>query len=531
MQLWTWNPICSCCTKLTLCLWANTSSPPSPASSWVSYLDWRKARSPSTGKHCPSLTLKVSDQPWGLSLTGRWLCWRNSARLPNPRTSTRVCGNASCPILLCGWPLSTTFCSTSIANRAWRTRFSSWDPTSISWSVTNSPQLESSWSYRVFFFVQVEALCISVQDQSVLVQRSALDLLLVAFPMHNSQLTRTDMVRLCASAIKVVLRRDMSLNRRLYAWLLGTDAGGNPLPVRHSPPWLLLNPSWLLHNPCVFSSQGVTFPAAEKPPTKDRPDNVSMCSEPEMDYFLHFSRGLLISGIKACIHECHELDSIINGKPANLRPFRILISLLDRPEIGSSILEDILIDVFRCMYRECLILSSSNLYHGDLMRNGMHRVGKKKDLKTRREDRMLMVEVIKTANLLFGAFEPNYIWDFIGRTFEKSCAEADQNRHFVMGEGDASLTELCLLVDFLLDKVSLVSELRGLKPRFLTCVSVFIFVKIKSYTLPSELSHPRVWSITEIDRVVNLLIWGSVFTQVCSSLNLQCIKIGTFAKF
>ena len=49
---------------------------------------------------------------------------------------------------------------------------------------------------------------------------------------------------------------------------------------------------------------------------------------------------------------------MIDGKPANLRPFRILISLLDKPEIGAAILEDVLIDVFRHMYRECEALNT-----------------------------------------------------------------------------------------------------------------------------------------------------------------------------
>ena len=62
-------------------------------------------------------------------------------------------------------------------------------------------------------WLQVEALCASIQDSSVLVQRSALDLLLIGFPMHNSQLTRPDMVKLSTAAIMAVLRRDMSLNR------------------------------------------------------------------------------------------------------------------------------------------------------------------------------------------------------------------------------------------------------------------------------------------------------------------------------
>lgn len=62
-------------------------------------------------------------------------------------------------------------------------------------------------------FWQVNALCAGVQDSSVLVQRSALDLLLVGFPMHNSHLVRSDMVRLVTSALATILRRDMSLNR------------------------------------------------------------------------------------------------------------------------------------------------------------------------------------------------------------------------------------------------------------------------------------------------------------------------------
>jgi hypothetical protein len=60
---------------------------------------------------------------------------------------------------------------------------------------------------------QVNALCAAVQDSSVLVQRSALDLLLVGFPMHNSHLVRSDIVRLVTAALVTILRRDMSLNR------------------------------------------------------------------------------------------------------------------------------------------------------------------------------------------------------------------------------------------------------------------------------------------------------------------------------
>ena len=41
--------------------------------------------------------------------------------------------------------------------------------------------------------------------------------------MHTGQLTRADLGRVVEAALNVVLRRDMSLNRRLYAWMLGTN--------------------------------------------------------------------------------------------------------------------------------------------------------------------------------------------------------------------------------------------------------------------------------------------------------------------
>lgn len=59
----------------------------------------------------------------------------------------------------------------------------------------------------------VTAICACVQDTMVLVQRSGLDLLQVGFPMHNTQLSKSDMIRLVTASLITILRRDMSLNR------------------------------------------------------------------------------------------------------------------------------------------------------------------------------------------------------------------------------------------------------------------------------------------------------------------------------
>ncbi|XP_019585108.2 protein DOP1A isoform X8 [Rhinolophus sinicus] len=161
--------------------------------------------------------------------------------------------------------------------------------------------------------LMVEAVSTSVQDSSVLVQRSTLDLILFCFPFHMSQATRPDMIRILSAALHVVLRRDMSLNRRLYAWLLGFDNNGaiiGPRSTRHSNP-----------------EEHATY------------------------YFTTFSKELLVQAMVGIlqVNGFGEESTLMQ----DLKPFRILISLLDKPELGPVILEDVLIEVFRTLYSQC----------------------------------------------------------------------------------------------------------------------------------------------------------------------------------
>lgn len=52
-----------------------------------------------------------------------------------------------------------------------------------------------------------------VQDASVLVRRSALDLLLVDFPVHRSKFSRRDKVNILTAALNTILWRIRTLNR------------------------------------------------------------------------------------------------------------------------------------------------------------------------------------------------------------------------------------------------------------------------------------------------------------------------------
>ena len=76
------------------------------------------------------------------------------------------------------------------------------------------------FSKKTVFKVQV--LCESLRDVSVLTQRSSLDVLVLCCPLRDIPISKSDVCDLLYAALHCMLRRDMSLNRRLYSWLLGT---------------------------------------------------------------------------------------------------------------------------------------------------------------------------------------------------------------------------------------------------------------------------------------------------------------------
>ncbi|NXI68506.1 DOP1 protein, partial [Anseranas semipalmata] len=120
--------------------------------------------------------------------------------------------------------------------------------------------------------------------------------------------------------------------------------------------------------------------------------------------------------------------------------------------LGPAILEDVLIEVFRTLYTQCkaeLELQTEPSFNKDHTQ-----------LSSKLRENKKTAELIKTANLLFNSFEPYYMWDYIARWFEECCRRTLHAR-LQTGPGGGNeqselpLTNFCLLVDFLLDIVSL----------------------------------------------------------------------------
>ena len=70
---------------------------------------------------------------------------------------------------------------------------------------------------------KVSAICTCLYDnQQLLVQRSILDFLLACLPLHRTVLSKKNIIKVMTAILSVLLKCDMSLNRRIYTWFLGT---------------------------------------------------------------------------------------------------------------------------------------------------------------------------------------------------------------------------------------------------------------------------------------------------------------------
>lgn len=241
--------------------------------------------------------------------------------------------------------------------------------------------------------IMMSALCACLNDSLILVQRNTLEFLLLGFPMHTALLSEDELVKLVTNGLNTILRRDMSLNRRLFSWLLGSEVAKN------SPTYDTLS-----------------LDATNAPPDE----------EPE-PYFIKHSRHILIRALITTLRlslECAPMD---------LKPYRIMLSLLDKAEIGSAVLDYVLHDIMRAMY-----ISSGN------------------------------AEALKSANLLFATFDPAYIWSYMTNMFERACQQANSSQEKPLptadanakypcevGSGDPCVMEICVLTEFLLETVSL----------------------------------------------------------------------------
>ncbi|KAG9257088.1 Dopey, N-terminal-domain-containing protein [Emericellopsis atlantica] len=152
-----------------------------------------------------------------------------------------------------------------------------------------------------------------LSDEQLLIQRGFLDLLVTHLPLSSSVLRgkvkSDDLELLMKAAIGVVIRRDMSLNRRLWAWFLGPEPASNE-----------------------------TEQAAE--PTSPATDHQQSMAASRTSYFEQYGLQPLTRALLAMV------TSGGNKNPAErARPYRICLSLMDRWEIGGLVVPEVFLPI------------------------------------------------------------------------------------------------------------------------------------------------------------------------------------------
>lgn len=138
----------------------------------------------------------------------------------------------------------------------------------------------------------IRAFCAGLGDEQLLVQRGFLDLLVGSLPLSckilQERVSKPDLELLVTLAAGVVLRRDMGLNRRLWAWFLGLDGQ----------------------------------------------------EQRDTEYFYKYGLGSLVGGLVKMLDRSSETSAAERAKP-----YRICLSLMDRWEVGSLVVPKLFLPV------------------------------------------------------------------------------------------------------------------------------------------------------------------------------------------
>ena len=162
----------------------------------------------------------------------------------------------------------------------------------------------------------IRCLAAGLSDGQLLVQRGFLDLLVSHLPLNSSVLQKmvpeSDIEHLIFAAIGVVLRRDMSLNRRLWLWLLGPESKDDS------------------------ESEGLLSRVINSPDSHSMPSQAA-----------YFAKH----GLRPLARSVRSMFAKSSSSPSDrAKPFRLCLSLMDRWEVGGLLIPDIFIPALRSAF-------------------------------------------------------------------------------------------------------------------------------------------------------------------------------------
>lgn len=251
-----------------------------------------------------------------------------------------------------------------------------------------SPEIEAVISPEPGLLVRCFAA--GLQDDQLLVQRGFLDLLVTHLPLNSSVLHQRvsdeDLQLLISAGASVVARREMSLNRRLWAWFLGPGVTTNPADS-------------------VPGSPDSTGSRTTDTLTKSR-------SGSQTEYFERYGLVPLTKSLQKMITNESQAPAL------KARPFRICLSLMDRWEIGSLVVPQIFVPLME------------GIWHY-------------KSVSPSQED---FSEVLRSARVFFDGIQSSLIWGTLIRLIISALKTTPSNIDVSDVEGAHARLDLVLFI-------------------------------------------------------------------------------------
>ncbi|NXC89248.1 DOP2 protein, partial [Cercotrichas coryphoeus] len=265
----------------------------------------------------------------------------------------------------------------------------------------------------------IKSLCVSVLDSNVLVQRNTLEAILFFFPFSTA----------------------------LVRGLLWDCPMGDVFCASSTAPTSCkfnINP-WVL---CVSSSCLCFLVGSDIKGGTFAPDSTT--SEDHAVYFFaKYSKDLLVESLIVILHQKFPESDPEEQHQAYLKPFRILISLLDKPEIGPQVVGDLFLEVLRAFYSYCKDTLGSDL------KLSYNQSGN--TLASAIKENKNASEIVKTVNLLITSLSTDFLWDYLTKCFEDCFRNKSTGMRYPLESVSTppTISELCTLLVFLLDVIPL----------------------------------------------------------------------------
>lgn len=226
----------------------------------------------------------------------------------------------------------------------------------------------------------IRCFATGLRDEQLLIQRGFLDLLVTHLPLHSPVLlvkvTPMDLEKLIAAAASVVARREMSLNRRLWAWFLGPESSVQNRDSSHD------------------------ISDSEENNTLEAPSSLT-----QSEYFERYGLDSLVSSIQRMLAD----ESLMPASKA--RPFRICLSLMDRWEIGGLVVPKIFLTAMESVWQ----YQKANL------------------------SKESFIEVLRSANVFFDGVESGLIWGELSKLLLNALQEDDPGLQYTQDRLDLVL--------------------------------------------------------------------------------------------